>query len=180
MIRDSGAEPSPWLVRQARHLRPGARVLDLACGSGRHSRWLATGGHAVLAVDRDQLALAGLAQVSGIETLVADLEGETWPLAGQQFDAVLVTNYLYRPRLEDTVQLLAPGGILIYETFMVGHEVFGKPSRPDFLLQPGELLELARRTGLFVMAFEQGLTGTPARVQRLCAIRSADGAGVRI
>lgn len=173
-------QPSPWLLRQAHRFRPAGRILDLACGSGRHSRWLAAQGYRVLAVDRDPEALAGLAGVPGLETRQLDLEGEVWPLDGLEFDGVLVTNYLYRPRLDALVQLLAPAGILIYETFMVGHEVFGRPSRPDFLLQPGELLELAWRHDLFVAGFEQGETGAPARVQRLCASRDALGTGQQL
>lgn len=169
------AQISPWLQRHGQRLRPAARVLDLACGSGRHSRWLAAQGHQVLAVDRDGEALAGLAGVEGITTRQLELEGPDWPLDGEVFDLVLVTNYLHRPRLDALVALLAPAGLLIYETFMVGHEQFGRPSRPDFLLQPGELLYLAQRNGLFVIAFEQGQTEQPARVQRLCACRGGEG-----
>lgn len=171
------SSPSSWVQEHAHRVRPAASVLDLACGRGRHSRWLAALGHQVLAVDREEEALAELAGVAGVRTLVADLEGSGWPLEGMVFDLVVVTNYLYRPRLEDTVRLLAPGGVLLYETFMVGHEVFGRPSRPDFLLKPGELLELAQRMGLFVVAFEQGQTEVPARVQRLCAVNDEHGAG---
>lgn len=172
------SSPSSWVQKHAHHVRPAASVLDLACGRGRHSRWLAARGHQVLAVDRDEGALAELAGVAGVKTLAADLEGSGWPLEGMVFDLVVVSHYLYRSRLEDTVRLLAPGGVLLYETFMVGHEVFGRPSRPDFLLKPGELLELARRMGLFVVAFEQGQTKAPARIQRLCAVQDEQGTGV--
>ncbi len=171
---------SSWLERHADRLAPGSRVLDLACGQGRHSRWLAARGHRVMAVDRDAEALAGLADVPGVMPRWLDLEGVDWPLAGESYDLVLVTHYLHRPRLDALVALLAPGGLLIYETFMAGHERFGRPSRPDFLLQPGELLELARRNGLFVIAFEQGETAQPARMQRLCASRDPAGQGVRL
>lgn len=171
----SVSSPSSWIRDHVDHVRPSSQALDLACGRGRHSRWLAALGHQVLAVDQNEDALAALAGVVGVRTLVADLEGSTWPLEGMAFDLVVVTNYLYRPRLEDTVRLLAPGGVLLYETFMVGHEVFGRPSRPDFLLKPGELLELAQRMGLFVAAFEQGQTDAPARVQRLCAVNDVGG-----
>lgn len=173
------ANISPWLERHAGRLNPGSRVLDLACGGGRHSRWLAARGHQVLAVDRDGEALAGLAGVEGVTTRLVELEGPDWPLAEETFDLVLVTNYLYRPRLDALVAMLAPLGLLIYETFMAGHEQFGRPSRPDFLLQPGELLDVARRNGLFVVAFEQGLTEQPARLQRLCACQGG-GEGVRL
>ncbi|WP_303784118.1 bifunctional 2-polyprenyl-6-hydroxyphenol methylase/3-demethylubiquinol 3-O-methyltransferase UbiG [Azovibrio restrictus] len=174
------ARISSWLARHAERLPPGSRVLDLACGQGGHSRWLAARGHRVVAVDRDGEALAGLAGVPGVMPRQLELEGEDWPLAGESYDLVLVSRYLYRPRLDALVQLLAPGGLLIYETFMTGHERFGRPSRPDFLLQPGELLELARRNGLFVIAFEQGETEGPARMQRLCASRDPAGHGVRL
>ncbi len=172
--------PSPWVLRHAHRWPQGARILDLACGAGRHSRWLAGQGMQVLAVDRDEGALAGLQDVPGVTVMPADLEGVEWPLEGLNFDGILVTRYLFRPRLDDLLNLLKPGGLLIYETFMAGQEVFGKPSRPDFLLQPGELLDLAQSHGLFVVAFEQGEVEGPARVQRLCALRESNGAGVRL
>lgn len=172
--------PSPWLLRHVHRLAPAGRILDLACGSGRHSRWLAARGYQVLAVDRDAAALAALAGIAGITTMQADLEAEQWPLAGVVVDGVVVTRYLHRPRLEEVLELLAPGGVLIYETFMVGHERHGRPTRPDFLLREGELLQVAERAGLFVVAFEQGLIAGPARVQRLCAMAGGETAAVRL
>ena len=172
--------PSPWVLRHAHRFAAAGRILDLACGSGRHSRWLAARGHQVLAVDRDAEALAALAGMAGITPLQADLEAAAWPLAGVVVDGVVVTRYLHRPRLEEVLALLAPGGVLIYETFMVGHERHGRPTRPDFLLREGELLQVAERAGLFVVAFEQGLTAGPARVQRLCAMAGGDTAAVRL
>ncbi|WP_439668686.1 Protein-L-isoaspartate O-methyltransferase [Cupriavidus necator] len=168
--------PSPWVARWARLLRPGARVLDLACGSGRHAAWLAARGHTVLAVDRDGEAIAGLP--AGVTGRVADLEQGAWPLAGEApFDAIVVTNYLHRPLWPHLAAALAPGGIWIYETFAAGNETVGKPSRPDFLLRPGELLEVARQHGLRVVAYEDGLVEVPktAFVQRICAVREAAG-----
>jgi SAM-dependent methyltransferase len=168
--------PSPWVVRWAALVRPGSEVLDLACGTGRHARFLAARGCSVLAVDRDQEAIATLATVAGVFTRTADLEGAAWPFAPSSFDAVVVTNYLHRPLFGPMVATLRPGGVLVYETFMVGNERFGRPSNPLFLLRPGELLE-AVRGQLEVVAFEQGEVGTPrpAVVQRICALKGAAG-----
>lgn len=166
--------PSAWLVRFAALIAPGARVLDYACGSGRHARWLAARGMQVDAVDRDRSALDRLQGVTGVRARELDLEGDVWSLAGECYNAVVVTNYLYRPRFDAMLALLPPGGVLIYETFMVGNERFGKPSSPAFLLQPGELLE--RLSGEWtVVAFEQGEVAAPrsAVVQRVCAVRSS-------
>lgn len=165
--------PSPWVERHLERLPPAPLVLDLACGIGRHSRLLASRGYRVLAVDRDGLALAGLQGLPGVTTAQLDLEGDEWPLAGQSFAGIVVTNYLWRPRLPDLLALLAPDGVLIYETFMLGNEAFGKPSNPDFLLRPGELRELAGAAGLREIAFEEGYTASPkpAMRQAICAVR---------
>lgn len=151
---------------------PGA-VLDLACGSGRHARWLTARGYAVHAVDRDAAAIAALAGIPGVEARQLDLEGDAWPLTGRCYAGIVVTNYLWRPRLPDLLALLAPGGVLIYETFMRGNETYGKPSNPDFLLRPGELREIAAAAGLREVAFEEGYTDRPkpAMRQAVCAVR---------
>jgi SAM-dependent methyltransferase len=160
--------PSPWVVRWASQLAAGSTVLDVACGSGRHVRWLAERGLRVTGVDRDAAALAGLSNLA--EVLVADIEAGPWPVPGRQFDAVVVTNYLWRPLLPTLVEAVAPGGLLIYETFGAGHARFGRPSRPDFLLQPGELLQATQ--GLRVLGYEDGYLEPPPRlVQRICAWR---------
>jgi len=148
-------------------------VLDLAAGGGRHARLLAGRGFRVTAVDRDAAALATMEGVAGIETRVLDLENARWPLDGECFDAVVVANYLYRPRLAELFALVRPGGLVIYETFMLGNERFGKPSNPDFLLRPGELISCLP-AGWCVIAFEQGEVERPAMIQRLCATRSAE------
>ncbi|VVD95837.1 SAM-dependent methyltransferase [Pandoraea communis] len=170
--------PSPWLVRWAHLIPSGARALDLACGHGRHARWLAARGAQVTAVDRDEVALATMSMLANVTTLVADLEGAPWPLAeGTTFDAVVVTNYLHRPLLSRIAASVAPGGVLIYETFAQGNERYGKPSNPLFLLAPGELLDTARTADLRVVAFEDVTLPAPraACVQRLCATRAAPG-----
>ena len=165
-------EPSPWVARFAPMISAGGVVLDLACGGGRHSRLLATLGHQVEAVDRDAEALAALAGIPGIHTQCSDLEGGPWPYAGRAFAGIVVTNYLWRPLLPFLLAALDHGGLLIYETFMSGNELFRPPSNPAFLLRPGELLDVVRGR-LSVLAFEQGQVGAdqPAVVQRLCAQR---------
>jgi SAM-dependent methyltransferase len=149
---------------------PGGEVLDLACGSGRHSHFLASLGFRVCAVDRDPQALAALAGIAGIAVRQSDLENGLWPLAGRQFDGVIVTNYLHRPLFPRILDALAPTGLLVYETFAAGNERFGKPSNPDFLLRPGELLDVAHGR-LQVIAYEdlEVTTPKPARIQRICA-----------
>lgn len=165
--------PSPWVVRHAQSIPARGKVLDLACGSGRHARFLAGLGYPVLAVDRDARALAGVSTIKGIMTRQLDLEGEEWPLAGQVFDGIVVTNYLWRPRLPDVLALLAPGGALIYETFMVGNAAYGKPSNPAFLFQAGELRQLAAAAGLREVDYAEGYVASPkpAMRQAVCAIR---------
>jgi SAM-dependent methyltransferase len=166
---------SPWVARWASLAGPG-EVLDLACGRGRHARHLAALGHLVVALDRDGAALQDAAG-PGITTVQADLEdGVTpWPFAPGRFAAIVVTNYLHRPLFGQLAASLAPDGVLIYETFASGNEVFGKPSTPDFLLGEGELLAMAAAQGLRVLAYEDGFCAEPkaAMVQRLCACRAA-------
>lgn len=162
--------PSAWLQRWAHLIAPGSHVLDVACGAGRHMRWLAAQGHVVQGVDRNPDALM-LAQAYGAVTC-ADIENGPWPFAGQRFGAVVVTHYLWRPLWPTIVQAVAPGGVLIYETFAAGNETVGKPSRPEFLLQTGELLRAA--TDLRVVAYEDGFERAPDRfVQRIAAVRPA-------
>ena len=166
--------PSAWVARFAAIIRPGGDVLDVACGSGRHVRWLAGQGFRMTGVDRDEAAVAPLRECA--EIVIADIEQGPWPLAGRRFDAVIVTNYLWRPLLPTLQQSLADGGVLIFETFGHGQQHIGKPSRPDFLLQPGELL--AAFAGLRVVAFEDGFeAAAPRFVQRLAAVREPAAAG---
>jgi SAM-dependent methyltransferase len=162
--------PSDWVVRWA-HLVERGPVLDVASGSGRHARFFAARGLEVVAVDREAQALGGT-----IRFVKADLEdGAPWPFAGQRFAAIVVANYLHRPLLEVLEESLDQGGVLIYETFMMGNERYGRPSNPDFLLRPGELLEAF--AALTVAAFEQGTLERPKKavVQRICALRGEAG-----
>ncbi len=165
-------EVSQWVRRFAPLIASGGVVLDLASGNGRHARFLEAGGWRVEAVDRDAEALATLADSPGIARRQADLEGGTWPYGGVRFDGIVVTNYLHRPLFPLLIDALAAGGVLIYETFMLGNERFGRPANPDFLLRPGELIE-AFGGRLSVVAFEQGEIAVPqpAVVQRLCAVK---------
>ena len=164
--------PSPWIARFAHLVASGARVLDLACGTGRHARYFADRGCRVLAVDRDGAALAKLDGVAGVTARVLDIEAGAWPLEGDRFDAIVVANYLHRPLFPFLLAALADDGVLLYETFTRGNEAYGRPSNPDYLLAPGELLRLAG-DHLTVIAFEQGYVVADARgavVQRLVAL----------
>jgi SAM-dependent methyltransferase len=168
----AGAEPSEWVARFADLVPPGGRALDVACGGGRHARFFLERGHAVTVVDRDTSGVADLRNDPNVEILEFDLEDGAWPLPGRSFQAVVVTNYLWRPILPDIVAAVAPGGALLYETFARGQERFGKPHNPDFLLKPGELLDAVRGV-LRVAAYEDRIVEEPGRkaVQRIAAIR---------
>lgn len=165
--------PSAWVQRWSHLVPAGGPVLDVACGHGRHLRWFAGRGHAVTGVDRSAEAIAAVAGLG--RAVEADIENGPWPFAGERFDAVVVTNYLWRPLLPTLVASVAEGGVLIYETFAVGNQSVGKPSRPDFLLQPGELLQAS--AGLHVVAYEDGFCDAPERfVQRIAAVRKPPSA----
>lgn len=164
--------PSAWVRRFSHLVPPGSTVLDVACGAGRHLRWFHGRQHPVVGVDRSPDAI-GAALPLG-RAVCADIESGPWPFAGETFGCVVVTNYLWRPLLPAIVAAVAPGGVLLYETFAAGNETVGKPSRPDFLLQPGELL--AACAGLRVVAYEDGFQDAPARfIQRIAAVRSPAG-----
>ena len=174
--------PSPWLLRWAHLLPPAAPVLDIACGSGRHLRWLAARGHPVTGIDRDAAALAashGLVAAGQAELIQADIEHGPWPCPGRQWPVVLVTHYLWRPLWPQILASVAPGGLLIYETFADGNQTLGKPSRPDFLLHAGELIQ--RCAGLHIVAYEDGFLDLPPRcVQRVVAARTVPGASLPV
>ena len=164
---------SDWVARFSDAVPADASVLDLACGSGCHTWFFASSGHPVTAVDKGISRLVQNARPLGVEMIEADLEdGPEWPFAGRTFGAIVVTNYLHRPLFPLILEALQPGGVLIYETFAIGNERYGKPSRPAFLLKPGELLEMVSGT-LRVLAYEHGKIEVPrpAIVQRICAVR---------
>lgn len=172
-VHEGIGEPSQWVIRFASLVPPDGTVLDLACGNGRHARLFLQRGHRVVAVDRDISEVADLIDNPRVEVLQTDLEeDEPFPLAGRRFEGIVVTNYLHRPLLPDLVSAVAPGGALIYETYARGNELLGPPSNPDFLLEPGELLE-AVRGHLRVVAYENLVVNEPrsAAIQRICAVR---------
>ena len=165
MTHDALDQPSEWIVRWAPSVERGP-VLDLACGWGRHARFFRDKGFEVVALDRSPV------QIEGVECIRADLEdGSPWPLEGRRFGAIVVANYLHRPLFPRLAEALAPGGVLLYETFMLGNERFGRPSNPDFLLRPGELREAF--AALEALGFEEGEVARPkpAMVQRICAVK---------
>jgi len=167
-----GLAPSAWVRRWSHLVAAQATVLDVACGSGRHVRWFAQRGARVTAVDRDAAALESLRGLA--EVIVADIESGPWPFAQRRFDAVVVTHYLWRALLPTLVASVEACGVLIYETFAQGNQTVGKPSNPDFLLRPGELLEATK--SLRTIAYEDGFVEEPPRfVQRIVAVR--EGAG---
>ena len=159
--------PSAWVQSHAGLVAPGGTVLDLAAGGGRHVRYFKDLGHRVTALDRDISRLQDLAG-RGVEVMSADLEnGSPWLLGAREFDGIVVTNYLHRPLFPHLAGALSPGGVLIYETFGIGNERFGKPSNPNFLLRPGELLEFAAAHGLQVLAYACGEVAEPKRAVTL-------------
>jgi SAM-dependent methyltransferase len=162
--------PSAWVARFLPGVRTGGRILDVACGSGRHLRLALERGYRVVGVDRDLDAVEDLRGRNGVELARTNLEnGQAFPFAGELFDGVIVTNYLWRPILPDIVAAVPPDGLLIYETFALGNEIFGRPSNPDYLLRPGELIE-AVRPRLVTVAYEHvTLSDPPRRVQRIAA-----------
>ena len=173
-----GSEPvSSWVARWSHLVKPQGSVLDVACGRGRHAKWFYERNHAVALVDRAQDAIDSIA-IHGdrCEMVVADIENGPWPFTGRQFDAVVVTNYLWRPLFPNLLASLALGGVFIYETFTAGNETVGKPSRPDFLLRTGELLVWCKP--LRIVAFEDVFEAGPAEesprfMQRIAAVREA-------
>ncbi|WP_420403678.1 class I SAM-dependent methyltransferase [Nisaea sp.] len=169
------ARPSEWVMRFAERVSRDAEVLDVACGAGRHGRFFRARGNPVVMLDKDISRVADMAADAKVELVASDLEtGRPWPLKTRTFGCVVVTNYLHRPAMRDIIGAVEPGGILIYETFAVGNEAYGKPSNPDYLLHREELLILCRPE-LRVVAFEDLTVSAPrpACVQRIAAVRDA-------
>ena len=172
LLNHGSLAPSAWVKRFAPLIAPSGTVLDVACGGGRHVHWLAAQGWQVTGVDRDATVTAALNGVA--EVVVADIETGLWPLPGRRFDGIVVTNYLWRALWPDLLCALTDGGVLIVETFAQGQQHIGKPSRPEFLLNAGELLQAC--AGLRVVAFEDGFEAEPARfVQRIVAVNEPPG-----
>ncbi len=176
-----GSEPvSSWVARWSHLVSQevaGGRVLDVAGGAGRHTFHFLERNHPVAVIDIAQHAIECIAsrlspEKRGLcELIQADIENGAWPLPDQRFAAVIVTNYLWRPLMPTLMQSLQEGGVLIYETFASGNETVGKPSRADFLLQPGELLSACQTAGLHVIAYEEGFLSAPDRfIQRIVAV----------
>ncbi len=166
--------PAPWIQRWSHLIPSGASVLDVACGGGRHLHWFAARDCKVTGVDRDTAAARHLLPEANL--VEADIENGPWPFMSgaksepELFDAIVVTNYLWRPLMDTLLASLAPGGTLLYETFAAGNETVGRPARPDFLLQNGELLHMCR--DLHIVAYENGFLEQPDRfVQRIAAKR---------
>lgn len=164
--------PSLWVTKHAALIKSGGRVLDLACGSSRHAIWLVQQGYQVDAIDRDALAVASMSNINNVHVHIADLEAAEAYTFNHQYDGIIVSRYLYRPLLKTLAAILNPGGVLIYETFMLGNERLGKPSNPHFLLRQDELLEVYS-PALNIIAFEQGEVSQPkpAVMQRICAVK---------
>jgi len=164
-------EPSAWVRHWASRVPESGAVLDVACGSGRHARFFADLGHPVDAVDSNPDCISALSAVAGVHALRADIENGPWPYTGRQFAGVVVTNYLHRPLFPRLLESVSPGGVLIYETFAVGNEAYGRPKNPDFLLKPGELRAVISNDWL-VLGYEHGLMTLPkpAVIQRICVM----------
>ncbi len=175
MPHNSSASNSPaaWVQKYAPLIPKIGQVLDLACGSGRHTRFLLAAGLNVLAIDKSTTGLSDISGQENLEIITADLEdGSAFPLKGRQFSAIIIVNYLYRPLFSDLIDVLAEGGVLIYQTFMLGNEAYGRPRNPDFLLEENELKDVFG-SKLKVLAFEQGYEErpSPAVVQKICAVK---------
>jgi len=183
LITHNGGLPSSWVKRFLPLIRGSGRVIDLACGDGRHTQLLLSFGHQVLALDKNEHSLSVLksrfhaTDLKNIEVKTIDLETDIFALQETQerFSGLVVTNYLYRPHLGEWINLIQPGGVVIYETFAVGNEVYGKPSNPNFLLNQNELIGFfSISLGWSIVCFEQGKIDNPkpAVIQRICAVRS--------
>ena len=166
--------PSAWVVKYAPLIPHGGRVLDLACGNGRHAIWLAQLGYQVDAIDRDAQITSSMENIKNIKVYITDLEENEGAKLPHSYDGIIVCRYLHRPLLKTLAEILNPGGVLIYETFMSGNERYGKPSNPNFLLLPDELL-VTYSQQLRIVAFEQGEENKPKKsvMQRICAIKEA-------
>ena len=163
-------EPADWVVTHTPLIKAGGTILDLACGRGRHTRYMLEQGFRVMAVDLNLEGMGDLLIHPSLAVLGADLEEGNWPLGNAEFDGIIVTNYLHRPLFPYILSALSPDGVLIYETFMDGNAEHGRPTNPDFLLQSDELPDICKR--LEIHAFKQGFEENPkpAMKQKIVAI----------
>ena len=169
-------QPVEWVKRFAGIVPEYGPVLDLACGGGRHGRFLMELGHPVTFVDRNVTGLGDIAGLGEAVIVETDLEtGSPWPqqLVQTKFAGIVVVNYLHRPHFPMIVESLTAGGVLIYQTFAQGNEKYGRPSNPDFLLRENELMEYFGKD-LDVVEFEQGFfqEPKPAVIQKICACKN--------
>lgn len=177
---DTEIPPSGWIERYAHLVRHGGRVLDVAAGHGRHTRFFAARGCHVTAVDLDASGLSDVRTVNAVTVLEQDLETRSWPFDRESFDAIVVTNYLHRPHFPKYIETLFNGGVLLIETFGAGNEKLGRPRNPDFLLHPNELLT-AFSGDLQIIAYEYGIEHVPRSAvrQRLCAVKAPDAVDLK-
>ena len=168
--------PEPWVLHATHLVPPRAPIVDIACGGGRHARWFLANDHQATLIDRDVSAVADLRNDVGATIVSADLESSHVDILHiippARFGGVIVVNFLWRPLMSAIVEAVAPGGVLIYQTFAVGNARHGKPSNPDYLLRPGELLD-AVSGRLEVLRYEHGedLLDRPVTIQRIVARR---------
>jgi SAM-dependent methyltransferase len=167
--------PSAWVCRWVHELPVRCEVLDLACGNGRHTHYLHEHEHRVLAVDRHLGGMTEFKNIPGITLRQHDLESKSWPFPANRFGAIVVSNYLHRPLFPVLADSLRSGGLLIYETFAMGNEQFGRPRNPDFLLRPGELRAVFGGL-LRILDYEELTEIRPVRAvrQRVAARKSGE------
>ena len=164
---------SRWVAENQKFIKRNGLILDLACGSGRNGKFLLEKGFNVVFLDRDISLLGWVPKASRSQVVKHDLEnGTRWCFLPCSFDAVVVTNYLYRPIFADLLSIIEEGGVLIYETFSKGNEIYGRPKNPNYLLQPEELIDIVRPS-MRIISFKEGYSdeGRKSITQKIVAIK---------